>query len=181
MLEILQQCPELPDGILAARLSEGRRCPQYDLGVEQKADSDDQSVDPIPRNAKLVAALIETSSKSRCESEGGGFKVVTDKVADASCSMESDVDDSGTVVAHCSVTEMLNFKLDPARNATSRAALVLICAVETIAFTGTKICILHAAEHVEADQVENARTVMKKLRKFAMCVRSDPQESLKRI
>ena len=54
LLEMLQQCPELPDGILAARLSEVRHCLHYDLAVENKTNSDDQSVDPIHRNAKSL-------------------------------------------------------------------------------------------------------------------------------
>ena len=75
---------------------------------------------------------------------------------------------------------MLNFKLDPARNAASLVALVLICSVEDEASGDKKTFSVEAVEHVEPDQVVSAQTVFSKLRKLVMHLQSDPQETLKR-
>ena len=74
----------------------------------------------------------------------------------------------------------MNLKLDPARNAASRVALVFICSVEDEVSGDKKILSVEAVEHVEPDQVVRAQTVFSKLRKLAMRLQSDPQETLKR-
>ena len=120
LLDILLHCPEQHDGIMAARLSEVRHCPHYGLAVEYLTESggaagaaspspaaDASQVPPIVfhRNAKLVAALIQASSKSRLESESAGYKVVTDNIVDVSHPLPAGPDaaqvaDADTVVAY---------------------------------------------------------------------------------
>ena len=201
LLEILKHFPETHDGILAARLSELRHCPHYGLAVEYSIEgataaeaasptpgADASQVAPIAsrRNAKLVAALIQGSCKSRCEKEESGYKVVTDNIVDVSHPLPLDANDAevagtNTLVAYCSLDDVLNFKLDPARGASSRVALVLICGVEGAAASdGKKTFSVEAVEHVDLDQVTDAKTVFDKIRNLATCLQTDPTEPLKR-
>ncbi len=110
---------------------------------------------------------------------------MTDNVVDLSHTLPT-LPDAGqvagtySVVGYCSLDDVLDFKIDPARGTSSRVALVLICGVEGSATGGTKTFSVVAAEHVEADQVADAQRVFSKLRNLAMRLRADPTEPLKR-
>ena len=109
ILEILKQCPESQDAMLAAHLSEIRACPFYGMRVEYAPEAEGGAPQPA-RNCHFAVALVRSTQKSRCVSTASGFLVSTAGVRDAFGDEDSD---TVTIHGYCSVDNLLNFKMDP--------------------------------------------------------------------
>ena len=83
ILEILKQCPESHDAMLAVRLSEVSSCPFYGLRVEYNSLGKAGSAPQPTRNCKVAVAVVRTTQKSKCTTIANGFLVSTSGVRDA--------------------------------------------------------------------------------------------------
>ena len=83
ILEILKQCPESHDTMLAVRLSEVSACPFYGLRVEYNSSGQAGGAPQPTRNCQVAVALARATQKSRCVTVANGFLVSTGGVKDA--------------------------------------------------------------------------------------------------
>eukprot|EP00974_Lingulodinium_polyedra_P002036 191741-Lingulodinium_polyedra.AAC.1 len=165
ILEILKQCPESQDAMLAAHLSEIRACPFYGMRVEYAPEAEGGASQPA-RNCQLAVALVRTTQKSRCVSTASGFLVSTAGVRDAFGDEDSD---TVTIHGYCSVDNLLSFKMDPPSKAKQRVCLLLITASSPEAIT------VHSVTHIDEATVAEAKYFIKKMRTLGM--RAEPQQS----
>ena len=156
VLEILKQCPESHDAMLAVRLSEVSACPFYGLRVEYNSSGHAGSAPQPTRNCQVAVALARATQKSRCVKVANGFLVSTSGVKDAL----EDVEDPKMVEirGYCSINNVLEFKMDPPARATERVCLVLITAATPDTLT------VHSVTHIDPDAVNEAKYVLKKMR-----------------
>ena len=168
VLEILKQCRESQDSMLAAHLSEIHACPFYGMRVEYALEPPLGSGDAsqLARNCHLAVALVRTTQKSRCVSTANGFFVTTSGVKDAFADQNSD---SVTIRGYCSVDHLLDFKMDPPSKAKHRVCLLLITACSKDALT------VHSVTHIDETAVAEAEYFMKKMRTLGM--RAEHQQS----
>ena len=161
IIEILKQCRESQDAMLAAHLSEIRFCPFYGMRVEfspgPPRDSGDAS--QLARNCQLALALVRTTQKSRCVTTASGFLVSTAGVKDASGDENSE---AFTIHGYCSVNNLLSFKMDPPSRAKHRVCLLLITGCSKEALT------VHNVTRIEEGAVAEAEYFMKKTRTLGM-------------
>ena len=165
VLEILKQCPESQDAMLAAHLSEIRACPFYGMRVEYAPEAEGGASQPA-RNCHLAVALVRTTQKSRCVSTASGFLVSTAGVRGAFGDEDSD---TVTIHGYCSVNNLLNFKMDPPSKAKTRVCLLLITAASPEAIT------VHSVTHIDEATVAEAQYFIKNMRTLGM--RAEPQQS----
>ena len=166
ILDILKQCRESQDAMLAAHLSEIRACPFYGMRVEYAPASGSGDASQLARNCHLAVALVRTTQRSRCVSTASGFLVSTAGVRDAFGD-----ETSGTVTIHgyCSVDNLLSFKMDPPSKAKHRVCLLLITASSQEAIT------VHSVTHIDENAVKEAEYFIKKMRTLGM--RTELQQS----
>ena len=158
ILEILKQCPESQDAMLAAHLSEIRACPFYGMRVEYASETEGGASQPA-RNCQLAVALVRTTQKSHCVSTASGFLVSTAGVRDVFASEDSD---TVTVHGYCSADNLLSFKMDPPQKAKQRVCLLLITSSSPEAIT------VHSVTHIDEASVTEARYFIKKMRTLGM-------------
>ena len=166
VLEILKQCRESQDAMLAAHLSEIRPCPFYNMRVEYPPASGGGDASQLARNCHLALALVRTTQKSRCVSTAGGFLVSTPGVTDAS---DDDQARAVTIHGYCSVDNLLSFKMDPPNKAKHRVCLLLITGCSKDIIT------VHSVTHIDEGTVTEAQYFINKLRTLGM--RTELQQS----
>ena len=172
VLEILKQCPESHDAMLAVRLSEVSHCPFYNLRVEYSSPEHAGGASQPTRNCKVAVALARSTQKSRCSNVANGFLVSTSGVKDALVE-----EDSNTVEVrgYCSINNVLEFKMDPPKRTTERVCLLLITGAATDALT------VHSVTHIDAGAVDEAKYVLKKMRTLGMRAKYGGSDSIKRM
>ena len=158
IIEILKQCRESQDAMLAAHLSEIRACPFYGMRVEYAPEAEGGASQPA-RNCHLAVALVRSTQKSRCVSTASGFLVSAAGVRDASGDENSY---TVTIQGYCSVDNLLSFKRDPPSRAKHRVCLLLITACSKEAVT------VQNATRVEEGAVAEAEYFIKKMRTLGM-------------
>ena len=152
VLEILKQCPESHDAMLAVRLSEVSGCPFYNLRVEYNSLGHAGSAPQPTRNCKVAVALARATQKSRCTQVANGFLVSTSGVKDA---LEDEEDPKMVEVrGYCSMDNVLEFKMDPPARATERVCLLLITAAAPNTLT------VHSVTHIDPGAVPAAKYFM---------------------
>ena len=149
--------------MLAARLSEIRRCPFYGMHVEY-GDSGDAS--QLARNCHLAVALVSSTQKSRCLSTAHGYQVSTAGVRDVFADENSN---TVTIHGYCSLDNLLNFKMDPPSRAKQRVCLLLITGCSEEGLT------VHNVIHIEEGAVTEAEYFIKHMRTLGM--RAELQQS----
>jgi hypothetical protein len=161
VIEILKQCRETQDAMLAAHVSEIRFCPFYGMRVEfsQGPPRDSGDASQLARNCQLVLSLVRTTQKSRCETTANGFLVSTAGVKDASGDENSE---AVTIHGYCSANNLLSFKMDPPSRAKHRVCLLLITGCSKDALT------VHSVTRIEEGAVAEAEYFMKKMRTLGM-------------
>ena len=121
ILEILKQCPESHEAMLAVRLSEVHSCPFYGLRVEYKSSGGAGGAPQPTRNCQVAVALARATQKSRCLKVANGFLVSTSGVKDA---LEDEEDPKTVEVrGYCSMDNVLEFKMDPPARSAERVPL----------------------------------------------------------
>ena len=172
VLEILKQCPESHEAMLAVRLSEVSHCPFYNLRVEYSSPEHAGGASQPTRNCKVAVALARSTQKSRCSNVANGFLVSTSGVKDALVE-----EDSNTVEVrgYCSINNVLEFKMDPPKRTTERVCLLLITGAATDALT------VHSVTHIDAGAVDEAKYVLKKMRTLGMRAKYGGSDSIKRM
>ena len=161
ILEILKQCRESQDAMLAAHLSEIHACPFYGMRVEYAPQVPIGTGDaaPLARNCHLAVALVRTNQKSRCVSTASGFLVSTAGVRDAFGDENSD---TVTIHGYCSADNLLSFKMDPPSKSKQRVCVLLITACSKEAIT------VHNVTHIDEGAVTEAQYFIKKMRTLGM-------------
>ena len=118
ILEILKQCPESHDAMLAVRLSEVCACPFYGLRVEYNSSGHAGGASQPTRNCQVAVALARATQKSRCVTVANGFLVSAGGVKDA---LEDEEDPKTVEVrGYCSMDNVLEFKMGPPARAAER-------------------------------------------------------------
>ena len=166
VLEILKQCRESQDAMLAAHLSEIRPCPFYGMRVEYPPAGSRGDASQLARNCHLALALVRTTQKSRCVSTAGGFVVSTPGVTDASGDESSP---AVTIQGYCSVDNLLSFKMDPPNRAKHRVCMLLITGCSKDGMT------VHSVTHIDESAVTEGQYFIQKLRTLGM--RTELQQS----
>ena len=159
VLDILKQCRESQDAMLAAHLSEIRHCPFYGMRVEYPPAGSKGDASQLARNCRLALALVRTTQKSRCLSTAGGFVVSTPGVTDASGDESSH---AVTIHGYCSIDKLLNFKMDPPNRAKHRVCLLLISGCSKDGIT------VHSVTHIDEAAAPEAQYFITKLRTLGM-------------
>ena len=173
ILEILKQCPESHEAMLAVRLSEVHGCPFYGLRVEYKSSGDAGGAPQPTRNCKVAVAIVRTTQKSKCTTLKDGFLVATSGVRDA---LEDDDDaQSVEVRGYCSIDNLLDFRMDPQLKEKERICVLLITSATGDALT------VHSVTHIEPSAVSEARYFMRKMRTLGMRAEHVESERRKRI
>ena len=173
ILEILKQCPESHDAMLAVRLSEVSACPFYGLRVEYNSLGHAGSAPQPTRNCQVAVALACATQKSRCLKVANGFLVSTSGVKDA---LEDEEDPKTVEVrGYCSMDNVLEFKMDPPARAAERVCLLLITAAAPDALT------VHSVTHIDPSAVHEAKYFIKKMRTLGMRAEYVESDGMKRM
>ena len=173
ILEILKQCPESRDAMLAVRLSEVSSCPFYGLRVEYNSLGKAGSAPQPTRNCQVAVALACATQKSRCLKVANGFLVSTSGVKDA---LEDEEDPKTVEVrGYCSMDNVLEFKMDPPARAAERVCLLLITAAAPDALT------VHSVTHIDPSAVHEAKYFIKKMRTLGMRAEYVEPDGVKRM
>ena len=173
ILEILKQCPESHDAMLAVRLSEVSSCPFYGLRVEYSSSGHAGGAPQPTRNCQVAVALARATQKSRCLKVANGFLVSTSGVKDA---LEDEEDPKTVEVrGYCSMDNVLEFKMDPPARAAERVCLLLITAAAPDALT------VHSVTHIDPSAVHEAKYFIKKMRTLGMRAEYVEPDGVKRM
>jgi hypothetical protein len=166
LLAVAQQCAENKNGLIFARFDQIKHCPIYGIAVS----SDGGKV----RNAEKVVVLINVAEKSVLTDTGSGFLVTTAGVTDhpALASEHGSREGGYRLKGYCEMDSLLDFKLDPPRGQSARAAVAVISQVE---MNGTDF-VLEAVEHVDQERVAHAVNTMKKLIKLSGLVETENRD-----
>ena len=173
IFEILNQCPESHDAMLAVRLSEVSACPFYGLRVEYNSSGHAGGAPQPTRNCQVAVALARATQKSRCVTVANGFLVSTGGVKDA---LEDEEDPKTVEVrGYCSMDNVLEFKMDPPARAAERVCLLLITAVAPEALT------VHSVTHIDPGAVHEAQHFINKMRTLGIRAEYVESDGIKRM
>ena len=154
VVKILSQCPRHDEALIFAGLSEIRSSPHYGFEVAMK---------DLVVHGSAVVALVGSKEKSIVQKCGDGYKVTTKNIVDV---LGNALGVGGTVawdaVAYCGIDDLLEFKLDPPRGSSMRAAVATIIGLEKGESSWSVV--LEKVQNIDAAALNGVTGAFKKLR-----------------
>ena len=170
VIHILNASPRHEEGLLFAYLPDVRPDPIYGCKVMFDGEREGPA-------CEYVAVLVRCAAKSVQESFGTGYRVTTPGVMDLAFSPDDASQlvhdqNSFNLVGYCGEEDVMNFRLDPPRGKSFRAAVVLVSRMKETELQ------IHKLEYVEPGDVDNAIQCFRKLRTLSSQIM--PRNNLKR-
>ena len=166
VVKILSQCPRHDEALIFAGLSEIRSSPHYGIEV---------AMQDVVVHGSAVVVLVGAREKSVVHKCGDGYKVTTKNMVDV---LGNALGQSGTVawdaVAYCGIDDLLEFKLDPPRGSTMRAAVATVIGLET--GEGSWSVVLEKVHNIDAADLNGVRGAFKKLRTLGRHIKGAADE-----
>ena len=126
-------------------------------------------------HGSAVVALVGSKEKSIVQKCGDGYKVTTKNIVDV---LGNALGVGGTVawdaVAYCGIDDLLEFKLDPPRGSSMRAAVATIIGLEKGESSWSVV--LEKVQNIDAAELNGATAAFKKLRTLGRHIKGSADE-----
>ena len=126
-------------------------------------------------HGRAVVALVGSREKSVVQQCGDGYKVTTKNIVDV---LGNALGVGGTVawdaVAYCGIDDLLEFKLDPPRGSSMRAAVAMIIGLEQGVSSWSVV--LEKVQNIDAAELSGVTAAFKKLRTLGRHMKGSTDE-----
>ena len=165
-MQILSQCPRHDEALVFAGLSEIRTSPHYGFEV---------AIKDFLVHGSAVVALVGSKEKSVVRKCGDGNKVTTKNLVDV---LGDGLGVGSTIlsdaVAYCGIDNLFEFKLDPPRGSSIRAAVATIIGLEK--GENAWSVVLEKVQNIDAADLGGVASAFKKLRTLGRHIKGSGDE-----